>query len=413
MDNHLFLYDYNTLIKMNHGLQLVTGITGGYRLLSMLDMTKYGVEHTGMLGDVVIGSYLNPKTDYSNQICIGAYSKRIIPYIAVAAVFLPMIFIHSCANTTQAPTGGDKDTIPPVIVDIKPLPGTVNVPVHGTKFIFTFDEYVQFCLDCGLGPDISCYSLCPWKLKEKPGTPEFEARWAPFLKRFTAHLKEKGWYERTLMAMDERDPDQVRAIVDFVHRHAPGMRISMAGNRKPSDFAGIDIDVYAQGLRKGADGKDFISAAFLGEVTARRKRGFVTTHYVCCHPPRPNTFLSSDTEEAFWLGAYPAMVGLDGFLRWAWNSWPENPYEDATFGNWASGDTFLCYPDGSPSIRFLELRNGIIAAEKVRILREAGLFKEELDKVAALYKSSSAIDGSCDFWRIRQETLKAVNLSVR
>ena len=277
----------------------------------------------------------------------------------------------------------------------------------------TFDEYVEFCRGCGLGPDISCYSLCPWKLKERPGTPEFEARWAPFLKRFTAHLKEKGWYERTLMAMDERDPDQVRAIVDFVHRHAPGMRISMAGNRKPSDFAGIDIDVYAQGLRMGADGKDFISAAFLEEATARRKRGFVTTHYVCCHPPRPNTFLSSDTEEAFWLGAYPAMVGLDGFLRWAWNSWPENPYEDATFGNWASGDTFLCYPDGSPSIRFLELRNGIIAAEKVRILREAELFKEELDKVAALYKSPSAIDGSCDFWRIRQETLKAVNLSVR
>ena len=27
-----------------------------------------------------------------------------------------------------------------------------------------FDEYVQFCLDCGLGPDISCYSLCPWTL---------------------------------------------------------------------------------------------------------------------------------------------------------------------------------------------------------------------------------------------------------
>ena len=27
-----------------------------------------------------------------------------------------------------------------------------------------FDEYVEFCLGCGLGPDISCYSLCPWSL---------------------------------------------------------------------------------------------------------------------------------------------------------------------------------------------------------------------------------------------------------
>lgn len=30
----------------------------------------------------------------------------------------------------------------------------------------TFDEYVRFCLDCGLGPDISCYSPCPWTLGE-------------------------------------------------------------------------------------------------------------------------------------------------------------------------------------------------------------------------------------------------------
>ena len=68
--------------------------------------------------------------------------KRFLPLIISAAVFLPMIFIHSCANTTQAPTGGDKDTIPPLIIDINPLPGAVNVPTQGTKIIFRFDEYV-------------------------------------------------------------------------------------------------------------------------------------------------------------------------------------------------------------------------------------------------------------------------------
>ena len=68
--------------------------------------------------------------------------KKFLPLLISAAVFLPMIFVHSCANTTQAPTGGDKDTIPPLIIDINPLPGTVNVPTVGTKIVFRFDEYV-------------------------------------------------------------------------------------------------------------------------------------------------------------------------------------------------------------------------------------------------------------------------------
>ncbi|MBQ6821878.1 MAG: Ig-like domain-containing protein, partial [Bacteroidales bacterium] len=67
--------------------------------------------------------------------------KKFIPVIISAAIFLPMIFVHSCANTTQAPTGGLKDTIPPLIIGINPLPGSVNVPVN-TKLVFRFDEYV-------------------------------------------------------------------------------------------------------------------------------------------------------------------------------------------------------------------------------------------------------------------------------
>ena len=265
-----------------------------------------------------------------------------------------------------------------------------------------FDEYVEFCLGCGLGPDISCYSLCPWTLGKTVDEDELEKRWGAFLDRFTKHLKEKGWYGRTLMAMDERKPEDVRKVADFVRRHAPGMRISMAGNRKPSDFDGIDIDVYCQTLRH-------VAPDFLAEVPARRTKGFVTTFYVCCGPAYPNTFMSSGPGEAFWLGAYPAMVGLDGFLRWAWNSWPQNPKEDATYWNWRAGDTFLCYPGGEPSWRFLELRNGIIAAEKVRILKDAGLFREELAKIASLYRVDEAVQNKSDFPAIRKATLEIVN----
>ena len=69
--------------------------------------------------------------------------KKLIPLIPAAMVLGAMMFPSGCANTTTPPTGGAKDTIPPVITKVYPLPGTVNVPVHKTKVRFWFDEYVK------------------------------------------------------------------------------------------------------------------------------------------------------------------------------------------------------------------------------------------------------------------------------
>lgn len=70
------------------------------------------------------------------------FLSRFIPFVPVAALLVLSVFQPSCANTTQAPTGGLKDTIPPVVRRVVPHPGAVSVPVHGTKVVFTFDEYV-------------------------------------------------------------------------------------------------------------------------------------------------------------------------------------------------------------------------------------------------------------------------------
>lgn len=70
--------------------------------------------------------------------------KKFIPLILVICAILgPLMFMNSCANTTEAPSGGAKDTIPPYIIAINPLPGTTNVPTKGATFVFTFDEYVS------------------------------------------------------------------------------------------------------------------------------------------------------------------------------------------------------------------------------------------------------------------------------
>ena len=68
--------------------------------------------------------------------------KKYIPLIPAALVLGAMMFPSGCANTTTPPTGGPKDTIPPVLLKTAPLPGSVNVPVHRTQVKFTFDEYV-------------------------------------------------------------------------------------------------------------------------------------------------------------------------------------------------------------------------------------------------------------------------------
>lgn len=69
--------------------------------------------------------------------------KRFFPLLATLLLFIgPLLVSHSCANTTEAPSGGDKDSIPPYIIDIKPLPGATNVPLKGAKFVFTFNEFV-------------------------------------------------------------------------------------------------------------------------------------------------------------------------------------------------------------------------------------------------------------------------------
>ena len=67
----------------------------------------------------------------------------LIPAVPVVIILTTMIFSHSCANTTTPPSGGPKDTIPPHIVEIEPLMGSINVPTHKTKIYLKFNEYVQ------------------------------------------------------------------------------------------------------------------------------------------------------------------------------------------------------------------------------------------------------------------------------
>ncbi|MBR2982915.1 MAG: DUF4091 domain-containing protein, partial [Kiritimatiellae bacterium] len=252
-----------------------------------------------------------------------------------------------------------------------------------------WDEYVDFCEKCGLGPQIHCYTMATWghvvyweeeesgdikKAKLVPGTPEHEAFWGPFLTEFRDHVKAQSRLGRVYIALDERSREELYATAKLIEKCGKGLKLEMAGNKKPSEFKGITIDNYCQSL-------GHVSQEYLDEVHATRPSGrFTTTFYVCCGPMRPNTFVDSPLSESVWVGLFAAAKRMDGFLRWAYVNWPRDPFVDSTFGYWRPGDTFLVYPGARSSSRWEMLRDGIEESEKIRILREEGRAGEKLEK---------------------------------
>lgn len=260
-----------------------------------------------------------------------------------------------------------------------------------------FDEWVEFALSCGLGPQIHCYTMVTWgnlvhyidgatgdkvAMKLIPGTEEHEAFWGPFLEDFEKHVKAKGWLGRTYVAIDERSRKELIASAEILKKYASGLKIQMAGNKPPSTFAGIEVHNYSQGMRA-----NYITPEFKAEVKARRAKGYITTTYICCAPARPNTFTFSPYSEQLWLGLYAAAQGFDGMLRWAAFNWPRDPLFDTSFnphhGSWSPGDTFLIYPGPRFSVRWENLRDSIENFEKIRILRESGASTPELETALA------------------------------
>ena len=107
--------------------------------------------------------------------------------------------------------------------------------------------------------------------------------------------------------------------------------------------------------------------------------------YVCCGPDHPNTFLRSDLCETRLIGALTRHMKFDGFLRWNYTVWPDDPRRDIRYGAFASGDTNFVYParNGYPllSLRYMALRRAIEDFELLRRLDEAGR-AQEADELA-------------------------------
>lgn len=238
-----------------------------------------------------------------------------------------------------------------------------------------FDRWVEFMFSLGIDKQINCYSMIPWALEfdyydqatssnttiqATPGSQEYNEYWGSFIADFARHLKSKGWFEKTMIAMDERPMESMRAVLSLIRNIEPGFKISLAGNyHEPINY---EIADFSEGF---APKKEFPESA----KAKRKELGLTTTIYTCCAEAHPNMFVISDPDEAAWLGWFAQAENYDGYLRWAYNSWTLDPLTDTRFRTWPAGDCFVVYPGGRGSVRFSKLVEGIQDFEKVRILR--------------------------------------------
>lgn len=238
-----------------------------------------------------------------------------------------------------------------------------------------FDRWVEFMFSLGIDRQINCYSMIPWALQfdyidqatsspatfqAAPGSEEYNEYWGAFIADFARHLKAKGWFEKTMIAMDERPLESMQAVLGLIRKVEPAFKISLAGNyHEPVIYDIVDFSETFSGKQE-----------FPESAKAKRKElGLTTTIYTCCAEAHPNMFVISDPDEAAWLGWFAQAENYDGYLRWAYNSWTLDPLTDTRFRTWPAGDCFVVYPGGRGSVRFSKLTEGIQDFEKVRILR--------------------------------------------
>jgi len=253
-----------------------------------------------------------------------------------------------------------------------------------------FDNWVQFMMDLGIKKQINCYSLVPWgnefyyfdeksakevKLLAKTGSMEYVELLTPFLTDFRSHLEQKGWNKITMLAMDERAPEEMKAMLKLVSDIAPEFGISLADNHK-------SYKLYPDQLKD-------LSVAFGAvideqDLTYRKANKMISTYYLCCMNPFPNTYTFSPPSEGIYISWYAMAANFDGFLRWSYNNWVTDPLTDSRFRTWPAGENYIVYPDARSSVRFEMLRDGIEDAEKIRLLREQFTVQNQAEKLKAL-----------------------------
>lgn len=252
-----------------------------------------------------------------------------------------------------------------------PYHSLVDWYYDGQEWSFDFtnwDRMVEEGLKAGLGPYIHAFGLLMFRgyqhivytdtrtgervdQEVSLGGQQWTEAWSAFLIAFEEHVRERGWLDQTYLAFDERPASEMQVAIDLVEKVAPVFKnqIAIAGSASTDPFA-YDLSLNYSNVNSWSQEM----------INRRRAEGKLTTFYTWANPLYPNTVTASAPIGARMLSWVSAKHNLDGYLRWAYNSWPEDPYTDPSY-RYRQGDEYLVYPgeDGPvSSIRWELFREG-------------------------------------------------------
>ena len=237
-----------------------------------------------------------------------------------------------------------------------------------------FDHYVELCDSCGINQWISCFSMVPWDMdfryyNERGDTLQtgsidvnsdvYRELWTNFLTAFAKHLKERGWFEKTYISMDERALNVMQGAYNLLQQTVPGMKMSLAGNYHSQLANKLQDYCVAWGQRFTAS-----------EMKLRQDSNWVTTYYTACPDLAPNMETYNDPADVTFLPLHAVANNFNGFLHWSWMQWVDQPLIDSRGDLFPPGDYYSIYPGPRSSVRYERYIEGVQQAEKIRILRD-------------------------------------------
>ncbi len=202
-----------------------------------------------------------------------------------------------------------------------------------------------------------------------------------YISTIEKHFTDRGLIDKVRIIADEpKDPEENNKRIRFLTEAAPSFKYKVAlchpeflKEELPDNIVDFVPVVFAIG-----DDLDLY-------YDIRRKTGGRLCWYVCCTPDIPNTFIRSHLLESWFIGWFSDYLQFDGFLRWNYTVWPDNPRQSLRHRSsmmFPAGDMNFVYPSPSAgpllSLRYKALLRGIQIFELLNMLKRSGENADEI-----------------------------------
>lgn len=141
-----------------------------------------------------------------------------------------------------------------------------------------FDAYVNKLASWGIDYQISAFAIAYWRdgnadefpywdaaaqenkiFRTDIGSSDWKQRWDHFLTDFKNHLVAKGWFNKTVLYMDEVPEDSMQAVIDLIQGNDADWKIGLAYGHAPGAHILRELDdssntILSAGTRYADDG---------------------------------------------------------------------------------------------------------------------------------------------------------------